>query len=208
MTARRGTGASAGPAAAMRRALDALYRLSLAAAATCLLLILAIVLTQVAFNVVDRVQQWSGRQPLGLLIPSYAEIAGYLLAAASFLALAGAFRDAAHIRVTLFLGRLRAGARRPVETAVLALALAASIYLAFFLGRLTWQSYRFGDLSAGLLPIPLWLPQAVMCLGVTVLAVAILDDLLRALAGRTSAYLEAERRAEVAGPGADVPMER
>ncbi|HKY94728.1 MAG TPA: TRAP transporter small permease subunit [Kiloniellales bacterium] len=192
----------------MRRLLDGLYRLSLGAAALSLVLILAIVLTQVAFSLLDRVLQWSGAQPLGLLIPSYAEISGYLLAAASFLALGGAFRDAAHIRVTLILSRLDRASRRPVEIAVLALALAVTLYLAFFLGRLTWQSFTYGDLSPGLLPIPLWLPQSVMCLGVGVLAVALLDDLLRTLGGGSPVHLEAEQRALVAGPDAGAPLER
>ena len=44
---------------AMRPFLDALYRVSLAAAALCLLLILMIVLTQVAFNLLDRAMQWT-----------------------------------------------------------------------------------------------------------------------------------------------------
>jgi TRAP-type C4-dicarboxylate transport system permease small subunit len=192
----------------MRRLLDGLYRSSLGAAALSLVLILAIVLAQVAFNLLDRILQWSGSQPLGLLIPSYAEISGYLLAAASFLALGGAFRDAAHIRVTLILSRLDRATRRPVELAALALALAVTLYLAFFLGRLTWQSLSYGDLSPGLLPIPLWLPQSVMCLGVAVLAVAVADDLVRALSGRVPVHLGAEQRAEAAGLDAGTPMER
>jgi TRAP-type C4-dicarboxylate transport system permease small subunit len=188
----------------MRRFLDGLYRLSLGAAALCLLLILLVVLIQVVFNLVDRAMQWGGAQPLGLLIPSYAEISGYLLAAASFLALAGSFRQAAHIRVTLFLGRFAAPLRQAVEATLLGLALAVTLYLAFFLGRLTWQSISYGDLSPGLLPIPLWLPQSVMCLGVAILAVAILDDWLEALRGRKPAYRVAEERAEAAflGEGA------
>lgn len=185
----------------MRSFLDGLYRLSLGAAALALALILAIVLAQVAFNLLDRVLQWLGERPPGLLIPSYAEICGYLLAAASFLALGGSFRDGAHIRVSLILGRLRPAARRPVELAALALALAVALYLAFWLGRLTSQSLRFGDLSPGLLPIPLWLPQAVMCLGVAVLVVALLDDLLAALRGRPAAYRLAEERSLAAESG-------
>jgi TRAP-type C4-dicarboxylate transport system permease small subunit len=182
----------------MRRFLDGLYRLSLGAAALCLVLILLIVLSQVAFNLIDRIMQWSGARPLGLLIPSYAEISGYLLAAASFLALAGSFRKAAHIRVTLFLRRFAPPLRRRVEATVLGLALVVALYLAFFLGRLTWQSLSYGDLSPGLLPLALWLPQSVMCLGVVILALAILDDWIAALRGRDPAYRLAEEEAEAA----------
>lgn len=181
----------------MRRALDRLYRASLVAAASALVLILLIVLVQVGFNLLDRLLQLSGTTPVGLLVPSYAEICGYLLAAASFLALGGSFRAASHIRVTLFLSRMPARLRGFADGLSLVLALAASCYFAFFLGRLTWQSMRFGDVSPGLVPIPIWLPQSVMTLGVVVLAVALADELWAALRGRVPAYRQAEMTAEV-----------
>lgn len=183
----------------MRRALDRLYRASLLGAAGALVAILLIVLTQVAFNVLDRVLQWSGSTPVGWLIPSYAEICGYLLGTASFLALAGSFRAAAHIRVTLFLRRAPPPPlRRRLELACLSLALAVGVYFLFFFGRLTWQSIRFGDLSTGLLPIPLWLPQSLMTLGLAVLVLALADELLRLARGREPAYLAAEAAASLA----------
>ncbi len=181
----------------MRKPLDALYRLSLLAAATSLVLILVIVLVQVAFNLLDRLLPLFGTTPIGLLVPSYAEICGYLLAAASFLALAGSFRAAAHIRVTLFLARMPPRLRGLADGTALALALAATCYFAFFLGRLTWQSMRFGDLSPGLVPIPLWLPQSVMALGLGVLVIALADELWAALSGRQPAYRLAEAANEL-----------
>lgn len=181
----------------MRRALDRLYRASLLAAAGSLVAILLIVLVQVAFNLLDRVLQLAGATPIGLLVPSYAEICGYLLAAASFLALGGSFRAAAHIRVTLFLNRMPSRLRVLADGLSLALAFAACCYFAFFLGRLTWQSMRFGDLSPGLLPIPIWIPQTVMTLGLVVLAIALADELWAALRGRMPAYRKAELTAEV-----------
>ena len=49
------------------------------------------------------------------VILSLNEICGYLLAGASFLALAGTLKAGAHIRVTMVLGALSEGARRYVE---------------------------------------------------------------------------------------------
>jgi len=178
----------------MRPLLDRLYRLSLLTAAAALVAILLIVLTQVLFNLLDRALQWAGATPVGLLVPSYAEICGYLLGAASFLALAGSFRGGAQIRVTLFLRRASPRLRPALELGCLLLALAVAVYFTFFLARLTWQSARFGDLSTGLLAIPLWLPQAVMTLGLAILAVALADESASLLRGRRPDYLAAEER--------------
>jgi hypothetical protein len=51
----------------------------------------------------------------GLLVPSANEIAGFLMAASSFLALGYAFRSGSHIRVTMLLSRLPVRARRALE---------------------------------------------------------------------------------------------
>lgn len=182
----------------LRRGLDRLYRLSLVAAALALLAILVIVLVQVAFNLLDRALQLSGAVPVGLLIPSYAEIAGYLLAAASFLALAGSFRAGAHIRVNLLLRRLPAGLRHWFELGCLTLALAVALLFLWFFGHLAWGSFRFGDVSPGLIAIPLWLPQAVMTLGLLVFAIALADEWWSAWRRRQPTYLAAEAAAEAA----------
>ncbi len=182
----------------MRRFLDRLYRAALIAAALALVVILLIVLVQVAFNLIDRVMQLSGAVPLGLLIPSYAEIAGYLMAAASFLALAGSFRAGAHIRVNMLLRRLPLGGRRIAELACLTIAFAVAAGFTWFFGKLAWGSFRFGDVSTGLLAIPLWIPQAVMALGTLVFAVAVADEWATALGRRPTAYQLAEQAAEQA----------
>lgn len=182
----------------LRRGLDRLYRLSLVAAALSLLTILVIVLVQVAFNLVDRALQLGGAVPVGLMIPSYAEIAGYLLAAASFLALAGSFRAGAHIRVNLLLRRLPAGLRHWMELGCLSLALVVALLFVWFFARLAWGSFRFGDVSPGLMAIPLWLPQAAMTLGLAVFLVALLDEWWTAWRRRLPSYRLAEAAAEAA----------
>jgi hypothetical protein len=53
---------------------------------------------------------------------------------------------------------------------------------------MTWESYVFNDRSAGVLPIPLWIPQTGMSLGIIVLTIAFLDDLVTVLRGGTPSY--------------------
>ncbi|HEX5779422.1 MAG TPA: TRAP transporter small permease, partial [Xanthobacteraceae bacterium] len=76
----------------MRRLLDHLYELSLYAAATCLVLIATLVGAQVIGRAYDVLLILFGSRPYGFLVPSLAEFAGFLLGAASFLALAGTLK--------------------------------------------------------------------------------------------------------------------
>ena len=39
------------------------------------------------------------------------------------------------------------------------------------------ESHRFGDVSSGIVPVPLWLPQSTMVLGLGLLCVALLHSL-------------------------------
>jgi hypothetical protein len=63
---------------------------------------------------------------------------------------------------------------------------------------MTFVSYRLHDMSTGLVPMPLWIPQAGMALGVVVMFIALLDDVVIALSGREPSYLAAEHDKQVA----------
>ncbi len=169
-----------------------MYAASGAAAAAFLVAICLVVLAQVACNFVDALIKLAGGQPLGLLIPSYAEFAGFFLAAASFLALAHTLRHAAHIRVLLVLQRLPARLRRAAEFWCVAVGAVVSAFFAWYTWLLVAESYEFNDLSPGIVPVPLWIPQAAMALGLTVLAIALGDELARLARGAEPSYAEAE----------------
>jgi len=164
----------------VRRALDALYRVSGVVAACCLALIACLVLAQIV-----------GRMA-GVLVPGADDLASYALVATSFLALAYTLKAGGHIRVALLLRRLPPRPRRLAELGALALGTAITLYFAWFALELTWLSWRFGDMSQGVLPIPLWLPQSVMALGLVVFAVALIDELVLVLKGGLAGYQEAE----------------
>ena len=53
---------------------------------------------------------------------------------------------------------------------------------------LVLDSYRYNEVSFGIIPIPLMYPQAVMTLGLFVLAIALLDDLVTSLRGQAPSF--------------------
>lgn len=164
----------------MRRLLDALYQAAAIGAALCMLGLLGMVLLSIA-----------GRQ-FGFHVSGTDAYAGYLMAAAGFLALAHTLKRGEHIRVTLLLNALHGPARRALELWSLAAAGLLSGLLAFYSCRLVWQSHEFNDISTGNDATPLWLPQLAMALGTVVFALAMLDELVLALRGRRTAPTHSE----------------
>jgi TRAP-type C4-dicarboxylate transport system permease small subunit len=150
----------------MRRALDALYDGAAALAALFMVLLLAAVLASVL-----------GRQ-LGFHARGTDAYAGYMMAAAGFLALAHTLKRGEHIRVTLLLQSLAPRARHALEVWALATASVLAALVAFYSVRLAWQSHLFNDVSTGNDATPLWLPQLSMAIGTTVLAIACIDELV------------------------------
>jgi TRAP-type C4-dicarboxylate transport system permease small subunit len=119
----------------------------------------------------------AGRQ-LHFHLPGTDAYAGYMMAAAGFMALAHTLKRGEHIRVTLLLGALRGGVRRGMELWALAVAVALAAFTAFYSTRLAWQSYRFNDVSTSNDATPLWIPQLTMAAGTIVLAIAFIDELV------------------------------
>ena len=156
----------------LRRALDALYDGAAALGALFMVLLLVMVLLsilsrQLHFNIAG--------------VDSYA---GYMMAAAGFLALAHTLKKGEHIRVTLLIGRLGGRWKRGLEVWSLAAASALSLLFAYYSAKLAWQSHLFNDVSTGNDATPLWLPQLTMAFGTAVLAVAFIDELVLELRGQ------------------------
>lgn len=164
----------------MRRLIDRTYAVAGVAAALSLFAIFALVGVQVLARLLDGLLRLAGADATGFIIPSIAEICGFLLAAASFLALAHTLAVGGHIRVGLVIERLSPGPRRIVEASVGMLALALSLFATYALAGLAWKSFTYDDVSYGIIAVPLWIPQATMTLGLAILSVAILDVTIRA----------------------------
>ena len=148
----------------MRRLLDSLYDGAAWLAALCMIGLLAMVL----LSIVSR--------QLHFHVPGTDAYAGYLMAAAGFLALAHTLKRGDHIRVTLVLHALRGRARRALELWALGAATGLAALTAFYACRLAWQSHSFHDISTGNDATPLWIPQLSFAVGTVILAIAFLDE--------------------------------
>ncbi len=148
----------------MRRALDAAYAAAAWIAAACMIGVLVMVVLGIL-----------GRE-FGFFVPGTDAYAGYLMAAAGFLALAHALKRGDHIRVTLIVNRLAGETRRGFELASLGIGAVLALLFAWFSARLVFQSIEFNDISTGNDATPLWIPQLTMAAGSALLAIAILDE--------------------------------
>ena len=154
------------------RALDVLYDAAaglgaLAMVGLLVMVLLSIFSRQVGFNVAG--------------IDAYA---GYMMAAAGFLALAHTLKRGEHIRVTLLLSALHGTWRRAFEIWALAAASVLAALFAVYSCKLAWQSYTFHDISTSNDATPLWLPQLSMAVGAIIFAVAFLDELVLEIRGQ------------------------
>jgi TRAP-type C4-dicarboxylate transport system permease small subunit len=165
----------------VRRALDALYD----GAAWLAALAMVGLLLMVLLSIVSR--------QAGFHVPGTDAYAGYLMAAAGFLALAHTLKKGEHIRVTLLLGKLQGRARRAMELWALAAASFLAGLFAFYSARLVWQSHLFHDISTSNDATPLWMPQLAMAAGTLILAIAFVDELVMALRGQRSTIDTASR---------------
>ena len=152
--------------------------------ALCLVAIALLVGAQLAGRLLDGTLALLHLPRTDFVILSLDEICGYLLAGASFLALAGTLKAGAHIRVTMVLGLLGERARRFVEIWAFGFAAAAAGYMTWQLANFAWVSFRFHEVSTGVMRVPLAYPQAVMALGALILTVALLDELVIVICAR------------------------
>ena len=148
----------------MRKLLDGLYDGAAALAAVFMVGLLAMVLVSIL-----------GRQ-LHFHVPGTDAYAGYLMAAAGFLALAHTLKRGEHIRVTLLLSHLRGGR-------------GARWSCGRWRPRLRWQRWRRstacgwpGSLVSSTTSrprndaTPLWIPQLAMAAGSVILLIALVDE--------------------------------
>ncbi|GAA4422142.1 TRAP transporter small permease [Acidovorax lacteus] len=156
----------------MRRLLDALYDSAAALAALFMVGLLGMVL----LSIISR--------QLHFHVPGTDAYAGYLMAAAGFMALAHTLKRGEHIRVTLLLNALRGSMRKGMEVWALGVATLLAVLFAYYSCKLAWQSHEFHDVSTSSDATPLWIPQLSMALGTVVLAIAFLDELVLELMGR------------------------
>jgi TRAP-type C4-dicarboxylate transport system permease small subunit len=119
-----------------------------------------------------------GSRAVGVNLRGLTDYAGYFMAASAFFALAHTFNHGSHIRIELFLsmmGRFRVWGER---LSFLCASL-VSLWLAYFAWSMVYWSRKLNDIGQGLDATPLWIPQLSMAMGLTLLALAVLDHSIR-----------------------------
>lgn len=150
----------------LRKSLDTLYLAGGILGAIFLIAILLLIVLQMA-------ARWTGT-----VFPGSTDYAGYCMAASSFFALAYALNHGAHIRVTLFLGRMGRWRRYGEIWCYGVAALIATLFARYAIKANIW-SEKLNDISQGQDATPLWVPQIAMSIGTVLLAIALWDHLVR-----------------------------
>jgi TRAP-type C4-dicarboxylate transport system permease small subunit len=150
----------------MRAALHRLYRLSGLLSAASLVLICVLILAQIV------------ARNLGGTVRDAEEFAAWAMAAAGFLGLPYALHCGSHIRVGVVTRFVPERWHHTMEVLASAIALVLAAYLAGYVAVFVFESWRFNEVSQGLVPVPMWLPQLPMVLGSALLAVAFLERLV------------------------------
>jgi TRAP-type C4-dicarboxylate transport system permease small subunit len=152
--------------------LHRLYQISGLLSAVSLTLICVLILAQVV------------ARNLGTTVRDAEEFAAWAMAAAGFFGLPYALHQGAHIRVAVVTRFVPKSLHHGMEVASSVVGLALACYLAWFCTRFVWESWSFNEVSQGLVPVPMWIPQVPMVLGSVLLAVAFAERLLCVLRRR------------------------
>jgi TRAP-type C4-dicarboxylate transport system permease small subunit len=162
--------------ACMRTALDRLYLWSGYAAGGFLIAIFVIMLVMSV-----------GRQ-FGLNIRSGDDFAAWSMAASAFLGLAHTFKSGEMIRVGLLIDQFSGRVRHGIEIISLIIGLVFVGYFTFYAIKFTHDSFKFNDLSTGVVIVPLWIPQLGYTGGLVILTIAFIDELVHVLRGNLPTY--------------------
>ena len=130
----------------------------------------------------------SAGRPLGINLPAGDDFTSWCMAAMAFLGLAHTFRSGEMIRVGLLIDTLQGRTRHVVEIAALVIGTGFIAFFAWHAVRMNYNSWRFHDMSQGVIAIPLWLPQLGYSAGLVILLIAFVDELVHVLC-RTRAAL-------------------
>ena len=160
----------------IRVALDKLYLWSGYAAGFFLVTIFAIMMIMSV-----------GRE-FDLNIPAGDDFASWCMAAMSFLGLAHTFKRGEMIRVGLVVEKVTGKKRWAVEMLALGIATVFTLYFSWYAVRMTYDSFRFNDMSTGVISVPLWFPQLGYCAGLVILSIALIDEMIHVVRGNKPSY--------------------
>lgn len=160
----------------IRAALDRLYLFAGYAAGGFMVLIFTLMMVL------------SAGRPLGINLPAGDDFTSWCMAAMAFLGLAHTFRSGEMIRVGLLIDTLEGRTRRVVEIAALIIGTGFIAFFAWNAVRMNYDSWRFHDMSQGVIAVPLWIPQLGYSSGLVILLIAFIDELVHVLSGGEPRY--------------------
>ena len=157
----------------LNKTLKNIYKISGYIAATFLILVAVFILTGITSRI------------FGFYIRGLAEYSGYSMAASSFFALSYTFYDKAHIRITLFLEKLKPLNKKLAEIWCLFVATIFSGFLAFYFTKMTYISIKFEERSEGADEVLIWIPQSSVALGSIIFFICVFHHLINSVLGKT-----------------------
>lgn len=114
------------------------------------------------------------------------EFVGYEVAAMTFLGLGSALDHKVLLRLNLLLVRLHGKARAAIEIVNATVTLVLFGFLIFYLIKLAMRNHARGTTSISVLEVPVWLPQAVIILGLVVFCLQLTGLIAKAIAAPDS----------------------
>jgi TRAP-type C4-dicarboxylate transport system permease small subunit len=131
------------------------------------------ILVMVSFELISR-------NFLHVSFPFVLEVSGYLLVAAFFLSIGACFAADAFHRVEVIRDRLPPAGQLILDIAFNIVALLGCLILLWYLGRFEWLTWARNEVSPAV-RTPLYIPRAVMPIGMAILCYVIARETLRKL---------------------------
>ena len=130
----------------------------------------------------------SAGRPLGLNIPAADDFVSWCMAAMAFLGLAHTFRNGEMIRVGLLIDKLPEEAGTGSNSSASSSASASSASSRVTPSSLICDSWRFHEMSQGVIAIPMWIPQIGYRGGLVILLIAFVDEFIHVVRGNLPRY--------------------
>src|SRR5712691_2533822 len=130
----------------------------------------------------------SAGRPIGLNIPAADDFVSWCMAAMAFLGLAHTFRSGEMIRVGLLIDKLPERSRHWFELVALIIGTGFVCFFACYAAKMNYESWKFHDMSQGVIAIPMWIPQLGYSVGLAILLIAFIDELIHVLMGNRPRY--------------------
>ena len=146
--------------------LKSIYKTSGYIAAVFLILVAVFILTGITSRI------------FGFYIRGLSEYSGYSMAASSFFALAFTFYEKAHIRITLFLEKLKDSNKKFIELWCLSVTSFFAGFMAFYFIKMTVISIKFEERSEGADEVLIWIPQTAVAIGSLIFFICVFHHLI------------------------------